>query len=420
MTVVLLAFAASPRPVAAEAPPADNQDPSLAVVTSFPGGHGQVEVIDQKTRTIRLAPVEIQQRGWACWWYVRVTGIKPGETLTLDVGKAPWATPDRAVYSLDNRNWAQTGQGTGRPGGIVYRQRIDATEAWFAWGPPFTVEQAHALVAWAAESIPGARPFSLAETRDGRAIPAIQVGGPADGTGADRSAAASSSTTERPVHTVWIQARQHAWEAGSSWVCKGFVNWLGSNDPRAAALREQAEIYVVPIMDVDSVHRGTGGKNQHPQDHNRDWTDAPHWPAVRAATSRIRSLNRQGRFDLFVDLHNPAPRDDTPFFFVPPRNLLAEPGRRNLQRWIATSREEIRGPLAFAGKVRESGPGYDAKWQQISKNWVAFNTSDHVVAVTLETTWNSPHSTADGYEIVGRELGRAIERYLRTSPRAAN
>ena len=45
------------------------------------------------------------------------------------------------------------------------------------------------------------------------------------------------------------------------------------------------------------------------------------------------------------------------------------------------------------------------------------NTSEHVVAVTLETSWNTPHSTQVGYKQVGRELGMAIERYFRESNR---
>jgi hypothetical protein len=64
--------------------------------------------------------------------YVKITGIVPGETLTLDVGKAPWATPARAAYSLDNQNWCQTNRGLRQQNRIVYRQRIDAHEAWFA------------------------------------------------------------------------------------------------------------------------------------------------------------------------------------------------------------------------------------------------------------------------------------------------
>ena len=67
----------------------------------------------------------------------------------------------------------------------------------------------------------------------------------------------------------------------------------------------------------------------------------------------------------------------------------------------------------------ESGAKYDPEaWTAISKNWVSHHTADHVVAVTLETSWNTPSSTAENYETVGRQLMIAVERYLRIDPRS--
>jgi hypothetical protein len=391
--------------------------PTLVVDADFINGNGSVESLDQRTRILRLSPTEHKQRGWPCWWYVKITGIVPGETLTLDVGKAPWATPARAAYSLDNQNWCQTNRGLRQQNRIVYRQRIDAHEAWFAWGPPFTVADANALADWASTQIQHTRKLDLVRTRGGHAVPAIRVGCFPVGAVLEPEPPHKTDATHGQRHTIWIQARQHAWEAGSSWVCKGLVNWLATDDPRAESLRSMADLVIVPIMDVDNVLLGAGGKNQRPHDHNRDWSADPHWPAVRAATKEIRELDRDGRFDVFIDLHNPGPGDDAPFFFVAPRKLLTDKGRRNLRRLMATAQAEITGPLAFNGKIRESGPEYDKDWRRISKNWVSFNTREHVVAVTLETTWNSPQSTITGYETVGRQLGLALERYLRTNPR---
>ena len=61
------------------------------------------------------------------------------------------------------------------------------------------------------------------------------------------------------------------------------MEWLVSDDPRAETLRKAAKIYVVPIMDIDNVAIGAGGKDQKPHDHNRDWSDQPHWHSVAAA-----------------------------------------------------------------------------------------------------------------------------------------
>lgn len=372
----------------------------IQVSSDFPGGSGLAEV-DQQARTVRLVPSDHKDRGWACWWYVKLSGLTPGETIVLDVGEAPWATPDRAVISYDNRHWSHTvaGQREGRR--IRYRQPVDRDCCWFAWGPPFVPADAQSLVDWAAASCPDATAFELCKTRAGRSVPALSVN--------------AGSEDQPPRRGIWIQARQHAWESGSSWVCRGFVEWLVSDDPRAESLRTTAEIVVVPVMDIDNVAIGAGGKSQQPQDHNRDWSDEPHWNSVRAAMAGIKRLDQHGRFDLFVDLHNPGANDRSPFFFTPPSDQLSERGQLNLERFVAASRLEITGPLPLSDRTRTSGPGYDKNWKKISKNWVAVNTREHVVAVTLETSWNTPHSTTAGYRAVGRQLGLAIERYLRTS-----
>jgi hypothetical protein len=386
----------------AQAPPAGPK-PALAVESRFPGGSALVEGIDQQNRVIRVKPTPHADLGWICWWYFKVTGIEPGEMLTLDVGEGVWATPDQAAFSLDQRAWRHTAPGQRKEKRIVYRQQVDGPEAWFAWGPPFVPDDAARLVEEAAHASPFAVAFELCRTRQGRAVPALRVSQPGAG--------------EAERFGIWIQARQHAWESGSSWVCRGFAEWLVSDDPRAEALRGKALVTIVPIMDVDNVAVGAGGKEQKPQDHNRDWSDQPHWKSVEAAQREISALDRSGRFDLFVDLHNPGPSDRNPYYYAAPRELLTELGRRNLDQFVAATREEMTGPLKFLGKVLESGANYDRNWQRISKNWVSQHTRDHVVSVTLETAWNTPSSTAENYQRVGRELGLAIERYLRTAAR---
>ncbi len=375
--------------------------PMLRVDSDFPGGSAQVLTIDQTNRVVHLNPVAYPDKGWDCWWYFRLNGIQPGETVTLDVGKSVWSTPDQAMFSLDDKSWQHTPPGERNRMRIVYRQQIDAKRAWFAWGPPFTKKHARALVSKAAASSRHAHSHTPIKSRGGHGVPLVAF-------------------AEPPIEGkpgVHIQARQHAWESGSSWVAQGLAEWLSSNDPRAATLRRKVNISLVPIMDMDSVEMGAGGKSQKPQDHNRDWSDNPHWPEVRATQNAIRKADAKGMFDLFIDLHNPGARDRNPYFYIPPKELLSDKGKQNLDRFIACAKTEITGPLTFLGKTIESGRSYDPNWDKISKNWVAKNTSEHVVAVTLETSWNTPHSTQVGYKQVGRELGMAIERYFRESNR---
>ncbi len=373
----------------------------LVVETNFPNGSGRVIEIDQVARHIRIEPTSHESRGWACWWYIRVSGIEPGEVITLEVGPEPWATPNQATFSIDDRTWQQTAPGEIAGRSIKYQQRVDASIAWFAWGPPFTIAEAAELIEQAKQACDDVVEFKLCVSRGGRDVPAMRF--------QPREAKSTSA--------VWVQARQHAWEAGSSWVCKGFVEWLVSDDPRATRLRSNTTVTVVPIMDVDNVAIGAGGKNQVPHDHNRDWSKQPHWRSVEEAMRELRRFDDAGQLDLFVDLHNPGANTTRPFYYVAPRELMTVLRQRNLDRFLAASRIEMTGPLQFTGEIIESGPEYDDGWKRISKNWVTLNTRDHVVATTLETAWNTPDSTIEGYQTVGRQLGLAIERYLQLDPR---
>lgn len=386
LTTMLIAFLAQSHAVRSE----------ITVDTEFPGGSAVVESIDQDARLIQIRPDDHPGRGWRCWWYVRLAGIAPGDLIRLDVGDAPWATPDRATYSTDGgETWHHTDAGQRSGKRIQYSIRLESEEVLVAWGPPFVPEDAQALVMRLAASSPDAESFVLCKTREGNDTPALRI-----------NSKAGLTKLRRPL--IWIQARQHAWESGASWVCQGFAEWLVSDSPAAQALREQAEVVIVPIMDIDNVQRGAGGKNQSPQDHNRDWSDEPHWRAVEAAQMEIADAAHAGRLAAFIDLHNPSANDRQPYFYIPPRDMLREPARKNLDLFLKVAKEKIDGPLRFTGKTIESGAKYDPRmWKFISKNWVARLHTD-AISCTLETAWNTPNSTTDGYRTVGRQLGLTL------------
>ena len=310
----------------------------IQVDTDFPGGSGEVTQQKEKGQTVlRLDPADHPGKGWRCWWYVKLRGLPSGEPLILDVGEAPWATPDQAAYSIDGgQTWLQTEKGVREGKRIRYPLKLSATAAEVAWGPPFVPGDAAALVERLAEKLPEAVSFSLCETREGRETPALRIGPAGDG------------DTQRPL--VWLQARQHAWESGSSWVAKGVGEWLVSDAPEAVALRGRAEIVLVPIMDIDNVHRGAGGKNQKPQDHNRDWGDAPHWNAVAAAQKEIGKAAEENRLAAFIDLHNPGANDRFPYFYVSAPEVQTREALENQSIFI-DSQTQIPGvtPIAPPG-----------------------------------------------------------------------
>ena len=376
----------------------------ITVSADFEGGSVHVHEINQGAGAIRVSPGENPGRGWPCWWYFKVDGLTPGQVLTIELtseghggGRGLWAMPQRAAWSSDGRHWQHTAPGEREGEAMIYRHKSEGATAYFAWGPPFLVSDALRLVDRLDDMSKDADDFTLAQSRDGQNVPALKV--------------RAGDRDDDDRFGIWIQARQHAWEAGSSWVGRGFAEWIVSNDEDAKWLRHRAKIYFVPVMDVDNVFRGAGGKEQTPQDHNRDWSAEPHWPEVAAAQNKIRDMDERRDFDLFIDLHNPGPNDRHPYFYLPPSEFQKDPALYD--RFIAAAAEHITGPLKLAEKQRISGANYDKKWQKISKNWVAEHVKGRHVAVTLETSWNTEHSTAEGYMTVGRQLGEAIAAYFK-------
>ncbi len=399
-TAVGIAAALSPPVVAAE----------LQVSTDFPGGSAKLVAIDSAAGRIVIEPAAHADRGWPCWWYFRVDGAEPGQKLTLEITAssvpyrpearlaANWSLPQQPMISSDDVHWQKIAPGVIGEQGGSYEVTAPSERFWLAWGPPFLPVHGERLLAEIAEQLPAAERFELARTRGGRPVEAIRIGSP-DAPGA-----------------IWVQARQHAWESGSSWVGDGWLRWIASDDPAAEQFRDNHEIFFVPIMDVDNVVLGAGGKDAIPRDHNRDWADAPVYPEVAAAQTQLRRLIAQDRLRVFLDLHNPAPADHQPFFFGPlDYEQLDAEHRRRYDQFLELATEYIRGPLAILPRYRfATYVKTQEERNRVSGNWVRDRVGQNAIAMTLETSWNTPHSDIDGYRQVGRGLAQTVARFLQT------
>jgi hypothetical protein len=327
----------------------------------------------------------------------QANGVPSNKPLAGD-----WAMPERAFYSIDGKVWQQTKQGRKEGGRVVYTLAVDSPELHVAWGPPYPPARASAFVKDVVTRAASAQSLELTKSREGRSVPMLRI-----------------SEGDQPKGRrfgIWVQARQHAWEAGSSWVCEGVANWIIGTDPEAAWLRRNAEIYLVPIMDVDNTATGNGGKEALPHDYNRDWMEKPNWKEVAAAQSYVRGFARENRMDVFLDLHNPAPNDKKAFFYVLPDEFVREPMLTKRREFIDSATKAIGEIFPMLDKPKLTGPKYHPLWKQISATWVSMNANPRTVAVCLETPWNTPSSTVDGYKAVGTALAKTVQTYLSRQP----
>ena len=346
-----------------------------------------------------------------------MSDLKPDEILTLRLRgstalmprsepKAPlantWAMPDQATYSTDGNTWLHTEPGTREKEWMIYKLKPGAASAFVAWGPPYTPKTTAEFVRAMSEKSPHAKATELCQSRGGRSVPMLHV--------------IEGDRPKEKRFGIWVEARQHAWESGSSWVAQGFAEWMLGDDADAAWLRQHSEIFFIPIMDVDNTAVGNGGKDELPQDHNRDWSEQPHWNEVATAQRMIGELVKQGRMDVFLDLHNPAPGDKKAFFYALPADLVKEPMLTLRDRFIELATKRIGEVYPMLDAPKYDGPKYHPLWRQMSGTWVSMNGNPHSVGLCLETSWNIPQATTDGYRTVGARLASAVKVYLEERP----
>jgi hypothetical protein len=383
----------------------------IRLSTDFDGGNAEVVKLDQATKTLRIMPELHEGRGWPCWWYFRLDGLTAGDTITLEVQAqtkpfrdkqvlaSAWCQPKHAWLSTDGETWSPSDAGTHSTDQVMSYQLKPTTESLrVAWGPPFVPSDAEKLLTELAAKLPESKRFELAKTRDGRAVNGIRIG------------------DENAPHQIWIGARHHAWEAGGSQVGRGFIRWYASDE--AKALRSKACMHYIPIMDVDNAAIGAGGKEAVPRDHNRDWADAPIYPEVAAAQRMIGDIHKMHGLDAYIDLHNPGAND--PIFFFGPFAFERMTGiqQRNYSRWMELAAANITTPRPVDPKYRfATYVTTEEERGRMSSGWVRNHTGDFTISVTLETGWNSPLMSVEGYSNIGAGLGRALAAYIGENPR---
>jgi hypothetical protein len=384
----------------------------LTVSTDFEGGSAKVLDLNSDTQTVRVSPAGDPKHGMPNWWYLRLDGVDSGKPVVLEVvalnvsvpvGRksnplnAGWTLPTCAAVSTDGVNWKQTSPGKRQGDHSVYTVPANSGTLWLAWGPPFTPQDAVKFADDLARTHSFVKKFTLAKSIEGRPVPGVEI------------YEGEKPLAARPA--VWTIGRQHAWEVGGSWVTKSFAEWVAGDDEAAKWLRQNAQIVVVPLMDVDHVATGDGGKWALPQDHNRDWTDAPHWPEVAAAQKMALPFIKENRMSVFLDVHNPSQGQKLPKFYrsLPP--YISEKGAALQDRFLAFAREAY-GEIDLVDE-KPSKPSDLPEWHTISTPWFLVHGNPQTIPFTLEVPWNTPQGTVEGYRDVGQKLGLTIEKYVK-------
>ncbi|MFB3826232.1 MAG: M14-type cytosolic carboxypeptidase [Bryobacteraceae bacterium] len=369
---------------------------AITVTASFEGGSvGRVERAAPNHLRCAVAGQSDQdgRNRQASWYYFRLDNL-PREEVRIDltnlVGEynhrpgAHAVTPNtRPVYSYDNRAWTHfTDQDTSwdeKAVELTLRFRPRRGRMWIAHVPPYTGAHLAALL----KDIEG-HPHLKSETAGPVRLLTVTDPAPAEG-----------------KKVIWIMARQHAWEAGTSWVAEGALRLLLSDSAEARQLRRAAIWKFFPMADPGGVARGAVRFNAHGYDVNRHWdkVDPELMPEVAAMKNAIYGW--PGRIDLLLALHNQEAGD----YIQGPKLEIAQRLFEALDR--TTSFSSKSGARVAPGHTTVN----EALWDE--RKLPAFLME---LGVQRNARLGRPRTTADNLQF-GEELVRACHRSLAVAAR---
>ncbi len=388
----------------------NSMNQSISISTDFVSGGGDVRVVSENPHRIRFKAHNEGGGGWSqVWWYFALEGVKSGEEIVLELDRGVPASAGispQVFFSYDQKVWGLTD--TGKSAIIdsreffVYKHVVRGDKVWFAYDLPYTPAHLDLLLTSDVSKNPDAEIFEFCKTKKGRPVTAIRFDKP--------------KQESKKKHGIWLQARTHAFESGSSWVLHELLRWLISEDPMAKNLLDCSTLVVVPIVDVDGVVEGRTGKNQQPHDHNRGWDILPdHWPETKASKSLLMEWKEQNMLDMFIDFHGPG-NNSHPYFIIAETNSLPyDKQQKNRKKFFEVLKSKPLDDIARLSQSMTQIYHSERPWDQkpnTARKWVTMETTDHNVALTLEVNMNTPLSTMDGYRSEAITLGRAISNYF--------
>jgi hypothetical protein len=340
-------------------------EPPVTFNLNFPGASlGTIEALAGDRFRLHVAG-QTDERGHnrqATWYYFRMDRVRGRDlvlTLTDLVGEyndRPGAVAMNAdtvpVFSSDGKRWQHVPamEWDDRAKEATLRLRPETDSLWVAHIPPYVPEDLERLLADVDRS-PHARIEVIGKSVQGRDLRMVTV--------------TDAAVPDRGKLGLWIQARQHAWEAGTSQVMEGALRFITSEHEAARDLRRKVLFRFLPMGDPDGCAAGKVRFNANGYDVNRHWDAVdlrrkdhlalmPEIWYVRKALAA--SAGSGEAVDLLLNLHNTetaeylATAADTPYY----RELLTRLQEALVAR---TSFHPSRGPT-----FQETGGTMSALW----------------------------------------------------------
>lgn len=265
---------------------------SIAVSAEFDAGNIELVSIDE-ANTVWLNICKDNQSGFLQWFYFRVTGARGLachfiiENASQTTYPAGWENFD-VVTSHDLKNWYRTPSSYDKQV-LSWSVTPKHDVMYFAYFAPYSLDRLNVFVAtWANQT--GVQMQPLGQTLDGRDLDYLQI------------RAMEPKSEQRDRSQIWCLARQHPGETMASWWVEGWLNrLLDQNDATSVALRDIADIHVIPNMNPDGSYRGHLRTNACGANLNREWAE----PSMERSPEvfLVKQQMANTGVDLCLDIH---------------------------------------------------------------------------------------------------------------------
>jgi hypothetical protein len=196
-----------------------------------------------------------------------------------------------AVVSEDDRHWKSVPLESRPQDRVRLKIQMPGPRLYVARVEPYRVSDLNQMLA-SIRTNPLVHVETIGRTVEGRDLEMIRIGNPL------------------ALHRVFLRARAHPWEAGSSWVVQGLIERLLREDDLSKKYLSSYCVYVLPMANIDGVVRGRTRFNSMGKDLNRDWdkpTDQLLAPENYTLETWLEKMIRNGQAPhLALEMHNDA------------------------------------------------------------------------------------------------------------------
>ncbi len=356
---------------------------------------------------------------WRTWWYIRIDNAPIDAAMKITLKARGWPYYYIPVYSYDGQNWQrllETEVIQTADNQLIMTKRFEHRRIWMARFYPYTVSKFKSYMDRISTS---PRVFSeiIGQSTLKNPIHMLTI--------------TDFSVPEHRKNRIWIHARTHPAETGSSFLLEGLIDFLLSESADAHTALSKLVFNIVPMHNIDGIIVGNYRTNTDSMNLEGIWLPDPNssnpMDLRPDLPSEVLVLNRAIRsfietdapFTMALNLHSSNSEPDTAAFFYPhfgPRELGYEANEAALWEDQVSFIKDVAS--YYQNRIEEipaEGGRYFAS-RYYPESWWWRNFKHQVMAITLETVygrggyapkWITPKEIRD----LGLAVGYAIMTY---------